>query len=208
MNYSSVAYNNKIFSFLKQLFTNIVVALCIILVFAFAMQFFMKVEYFRVLSNSEAPIFYRNSLVISKPQQNYIPGDICVFNYNGNVVTHRLIAIVKDDNNIEYYVFHGDNVQSVDLESGSVIGSDWKTEAGYVGSHDYNWVKNNARNVQTTNKTAIKGKVILHFNKIGGFFQIVQDHKAIVIVLIVGIWIVAYAIEAELEALKQRRLLA
>ena len=208
MNYKGEVYNNKMLGFIKQLFTNLVVVLCLILVFAFAMQFFMKVEYFRVLSDSEAPLFYRNSLVISKPQRNYAPGDICVFNYQKNIVTHRLIAIVKDESNVEYYVFHGDNVQSVDPSKGNEIGSNWKSEAEYIGKHDYNWVKDNARNVQITYKTAIKGKVVLHFNKIGGFFQIVQDHKAFAIVLIIGIWVSAYAVESELEALKQRRLLA
>ncbi len=61
-----------------------------------------------ILSNSMNPIFKRGDVVIYKKEENIKPGDIIVFQYQNQIIVHRVLSIH------EYYVTKGDANNNVD----------------------------------------------------------------------------------------------
>ncbi len=61
-----------------------------------------------ILSNSMNPTFKRGDVVIYKKEENIMPGNIIVFQYQNQIIVHRVISIN------EYYVTKGDANNSVD----------------------------------------------------------------------------------------------
>ena len=61
-----------------------------------------------ILSNSMNPTFKRGDVVIYKKEENIVPGDIIVFQYQNQIIVHRVVSIN------EYYVTKGDANNSVD----------------------------------------------------------------------------------------------
>ena len=61
-----------------------------------------------ILSNSMNPIFKRGDVVIYKKEENIVPGDIIVFQYQNQMIVHRVVSIN------DYYVTKGDANNSVD----------------------------------------------------------------------------------------------
>lgn len=61
-----------------------------------------------ILSNSMNPTFKRGDVVIYKTKENIVPGDIIVFQYQNQIIIHRVVSIN------EYYITKGDANNSVD----------------------------------------------------------------------------------------------
>ncbi len=61
-----------------------------------------------ILSNSMNPTFERGDVVIYKKEENIVPGNIIVFQYQNQIIVHRVVSIN------EYYVTKGDANNSVD----------------------------------------------------------------------------------------------
>lgn len=61
-----------------------------------------------ILSNSMYPTFKRGDVVIYKKEENIVCGDIIVFQYQNQIIVHRVVGIN------EYYVTKGDANNSVD----------------------------------------------------------------------------------------------
>ena len=61
-----------------------------------------------ILSNSMNPTFKRGDVVIYKKEENILPGDIIVFQYQNQIIVHRAISIN------EYFVTKGDANNSID----------------------------------------------------------------------------------------------
>ena len=62
-----------------------------------------------ILSNSMNPIFKKGDVVIYKKCENIVPGDIIVFQYQNQMIVHRVVSIH------DYYVTKGDANNSVDF---------------------------------------------------------------------------------------------
>ena len=67
-------------------------------------------------SDSMNPIYYRGDAVIYKEKkiEEIKEEDILVFNYNGAIITHRVVNIITKDGKI-YFQTKGDNNNDVDL---------------------------------------------------------------------------------------------
>lgn len=78
-----------------------------ILLVLFMLGFF-SYQPIAIISNSMAPTFKRGDVVIYKRNENIVPGDIIVFQYQNQNIVHRVISIN------EYYVTKGDANNSVD----------------------------------------------------------------------------------------------
>ena len=81
---NSVKYNdqileNKGFNFFKQLMFNLGVLICIVLSGLLVLIYGFKFGVYEVLSDSQAPVFVKGDLVITKPQKDYEIGDIIKF---------------------------------------------------------------------------------------------------------------------------------
>ena len=61
-----------------------------------------------ILSNSMNPTFKKGDVVIYKKEENIVLGDIIVFQYQNQIIVHRVVSIN------EYYVTKGDANNSVD----------------------------------------------------------------------------------------------
>ena len=206
MNYNDQILEDKVFNFVKQLMFNIGIVICIVFGGLLILIFGFKFGVYEVLSNSQAPIFVKGDLVVTKPEKEYKIGDIIKFDFNGKPVTHRLIAISQDGS---IYYCHGDNVVSVNPDNGSTI-VDWQEDSKYLqGLIDDGVSLNsgNSRDYQAVTKQQIKGKVILDLDGLGSVFGFVKNHIVLCVLIISGIWCVYTVAENELEYKKLRRLL-
>ena len=206
MNYNDQILEDKVFNFVKQLMFNIGIVICIVFGGLLILIFGFKFGVYEVLSNSQAPIFVKGDLVVTKPEKEYKIGDIIKFDFHGKPVTHRLIAISKDGS---IYYCHGDNVVSVNPDNGSTI-VDWQEDSKYLqGLIDDGVSLNsgNSRDYQAVTKQQIKGKVILDLDGLGSVFGFVKNHIVLCVLIISGIWCVYTVAENELEYKKLRRLL-
>ncbi len=82
-----------------------------------------------ILSNSMMPTFKRGDVVIYKAQENIVPGDIIVFQYQNQIIVHRVVSIN------EYYVTKGDannNVDYIKLQKKDIKGV-YKFSLKYLG---------------------------------------------------------------------------
>ena len=204
MNYTDQILENRWFNFFKQLMFNLGVLICVVLCGLLVLIYGFKFGVYEVLSNSQAPIFVKGDLIVTKPESEYKVGDILKFTTTMHV-THRLIAIGKDGT----YYCHGDNVQSVNPDNGSKIVS-WQEDSEYLQGlidSDVALTINNARDYQAISKNQVQGKVVFQLDGVGAFFGFVKEHIVLCILLIVGIKYSCSVIEQELSYKKARRLM-
>ena len=208
MNYSDQILENKAFDFFKQLMYNIALAICIMLVGVLVLVYGFKFKLYEVLSDSQAPIYYRGDMVVVKAQDKYEVGDIIKFKLStGTDVTHRLIGILEE-NGVTYYIAHGDNVENVD---GTVnTNSDYKDDVAYIQE-----LKNQGKSkseiaticgsvIQIV--TTVEGKVVAHVDNYGTYFAFIKDHWGLFIALVAAIWCVSSVVQNEIDIKKARRL--
>ena len=69
---------------------------------------FFKYRPIAILSNSMNPIFKRGDIVIYKDSKDIIPGNIIAFQYENQIIVHRVININ------EYYITKGDANNFID----------------------------------------------------------------------------------------------
>ena len=135
--------------------------ICYILTFVFSLLLILfmlgvfKYEAISILSNSMAPTFNRGDIVvfekISKNRLNKIPKNtIIVYSIGNQNIVHRVVDIVRDENDILYKT-KGDsnNIADRELVKTSQIKGIYKFNVKYVGFpsvwlHDY-FIKENAK---------------------------------------------------------------
>lgn len=209
MNYNDQILENKPFNFFKQLMYNIALAICVMLLGVLIMVYGFKFRLYEVLSDSQAPYFVKGDMVVVKPQKEYKVGDIIKFD-TSIAVTHRLIAI-KTQNNVDYYICHGDNVQSANPHKGADT-APWQEDSQYVQSlidqdKSLEEIKNETQNIQVVTLNQIEGKVISHIDNYGTYFQFIKSHYMLLIALVAGIWCISSTVQNEIDIKKTRRLL-
>ena len=210
MNYNDQILDNKPFNFFKQLMYNVALAICVMLVGVLILTYGFKFRLYEVLSDSQAPYFVKGDMVVVKPQKEYQVGDIIKFDQNGLPVTHRLIAIVKE-NNVDYYICHGDNVQNAD--------GSYHEESGWYDDRDFIQSLLNENKTVSQIKSAcgttiqivtldkIEGEVVSHIDNFGTYFKFIKEHYLLLIALIAGIWCVSSTVQNEIDMKKAWRLM-
>lgn len=113
---------NTITSFVSTFFTTIVVSIAAILVVCQAMD----IQLFSVESNSMAPLYPVDSLVFVKetPPENIQENDVIsfVFNEDGMIVTHRVVAINEEKQTFKTKGDNNDVEDPFPVLFGNVIG--------------------------------------------------------------------------------------
>ena len=215
MNYSDQILENKAFNFFKQLMYNLAVAICIMLVGVLILVYGFKFQLFNVLSDSEYPFFKTGDMVVVKAQADYKVGEILQFNTDkGTPVAHRLVYI-HNEGGVDYYVFHGDNVQAANPDAPEHLAT-WQEDSAYL--KDYfetqgrtkadalNGDADDPRNIDMVKKSNIVGKIVTHVDNYGTYFTFIQEHSLLFIVLIAGIWCISSVVQNEIDFKKARRL--
>ena len=208
MNYNDQILENKTFNFFKQLMYNIALALCVMLAGILIMVYGFKIGLYEVLSDSQAPVFKTGDMVVVKPQKEYQVGDIIKFDTELSV-THRLIGI-KTENNIDYYICHGDNVQSVNPNNGADTAL-WTEDVEYIKglineNKTLQEIKSASQNIQVVTKSQIEGKVVAHMNNYGSYVRFIKEHYMLLIALVAGVWCISNTVQNEIDIKKCRRL--
>ena len=212
MNYNDQILEKKDFNFFKQLMYNIAVSICIILAVTLLLVYGFKFRLYEVLSDSQYPEFKTGDMVVVKDASSYEVGDIIKFNQEGMPVTHRLIAIMKDEGQT-YYICHGDNVQSANPNpSNGSYTVPWQEDSQYIYSlinegKTINQIENTAKNIQVMQKAHIEGKVVGHLNNYGTYFRFVKSHWLLLVTLVGAIWCVSTTLQNEIDIKKCRRLM-
>lgn len=116
MKYTDQILENKTFNFVKQLFYNLLIAICILLVVAVCGIYILHYRPYVVWSGSMTPTIMIDDVVVVKSQKEYKEGDIIKFQMGNLPVTHRIIEI-KQENNKTIYVCHGDAVQETEMQN-------------------------------------------------------------------------------------------
>ena len=209
MNYNDQILENKPFNFFKQLMYNIALSACIMLIGVLIMVYGFKFRLYEVLSDSQMPYFGKDDMVVVKAQKEYKVGDIIKFDTT-IPVTHRLIAI-KTENNVDYYICHGDNVQSANPNNGAE-NAPWREDAQYIQSliddnKTLSEIKSSSQNIQVVTLNQIEGEVVSHLNNYGTYFQFIKTHYMLIIALVAGIWCISSTVQNEIDMRKSRRLM-
>lgn len=209
MNYNDQILENKPFNFFKQLVYNLALAICIMLVGVLIMVYGFKFRLYEVLSDSQAPEFVKGDMVIVKGQDEYKVGDIIKFD-TSIAVTHRLIGI-KTENNVDYYICHGDNVQSVNPANGADTAK-WTEDRDYIEGLinqglSIEDIKKSSQNIQVVKKSQIEGTVVAHIDNYGTYVKFIKEHYMLVIALVAGIWCISSTVQNEIDIKKARRLI-
>ena len=184
MIYNDEIIENKAFNFFKQLMYNIALAVCIMLIGILILVYGFKFRLYEVLSDSQAPYFTKNDIVIVKPQKEYKVGDIIKFDVTAKKIlptTHRLIAILED-NGKTYYICHGDNAQDVDGGYDGI--GQWEDDAAYIQAMiDEGKTINDILSIPYKNTIQIptidqiEGKVVTHIDNYGIYFLFLNIRK-------------------------------
>ena len=220
MNYNDQILENKPFNFTKQLFAYIAYAICAILVVALLASWIGGVGYYKVESGSEEPYIYIGDLVVVVPQDDYQVGDILEFKdtFDGKVisVTHRLIAVLEDENGKKHYLCHGDNVQAANPNSEEYL-ADWQDDAKYINDlveekgKTYEDIINASPsivlNIQDSTINDIGGKVLFTLPQYGNHFEYIRAQAPLFITMVIGIWVVSIVVGYELEMKRSWRLM-
>lgn len=209
MNYNDEILENKAFNIFKQVLFDIVLAICIMLAIALILVYGFRFRPYEVLSDSMYPVFKTGDMVIVKAQDDYEVGDIIKYNLGSAAVTHRLIA-VKEHNGVKYYITHGDNVQSPNVENGKDPVDDWKIDAQFFDDKEYSDIVVNGTkqypNIDVVEVSDIEGKVVTSIANYGTYVNFIADHKLLVIAMIIAIWCVCATVQNEIEMRKIRRI--
>jgi len=215
MNYSNTIHENKEYAFVKQLMYNISLAICLILIFTLILVYGFKFQLYNVLSDSEAPYFYKGDMLIVRAQDEYEVGDIIKFTHytESFPVAHRLIGKVTD-NGKTYYICHGDAVATSDPHRNGQILT-WQEESEFVesltydqltGKEDINGLKIHKSQIQIIEKSAIDGKVLGSISNYGTYITFIKDHAMLVITILVSIWCISGVVQNEIDIKNMKRL--
>ena len=210
MNYNDQILENKEFNFFKQFMYNIAVVMCIILLGVLVLVYGFKYQLYNVESDSQAPHFYRNDMVIAKAQDSYKEGDIIKFNLSSGLpVTHRLIYIYEE-NGTTYYICHGDNVDAANPDAETHL-VPWEEDREYVKNYldsgnTINKLKENIT-LQVVTFNQIDGLIVESVSSVGGIFKFIKEHSMLFIALVAAVWCVSYTIQCEMEIKRSLRLL-
>lgn len=204
MNYNDSILENKLFNFVKKLFYNIIISVCVLLFVALILVYGFKFRPYRVLTGSMTPVYCEGDIVVVKAQKSYNIGDTIKFDQNGYPVTHRIVAIVTNPNdNKTYYICHGDALRHVD---GTPSG-EWQYDADYLKDMSYDEIKNlDSAEVQFVTLNQIEGKVVIGLRRWGSYLSYISEHKLMFISMIIAIWCVSASVQNELEIGKYRRM--
>jgi signal peptidase I len=213
MNYNDQILENKEFNFFKQLMFNLAVALCIILGSVLVLVYGFKFGLYNVWSDSQAPSFVENDLIVTKPEKTYKIGDILKFEMD-QPVTHRLIAIMETGTEV-YYFCHGDNNQSVIPANGSKIVS-WEEDSEYLQGLIDNGTSlsklqndvllTNTGSYQIIKPVQVQGRVIAHVDDWGGYLEFMKKHFMLFVAIVAGVWCLCSVVENEFYIRKAKRL--
>ena len=213
MNYSDQILENKTFKFLKQLMYNFAVAICIMLLVVLLLVYGFNFGLYNVESDSQAPYYYENDMVVVVPQKKYKVGDIIKFDETDNgalPTTHRLVYILEEGG-VTYYLCHGDANANLD---GTATDNKWEDDYQYIkkrveidGANLAALKTEFGGDVQTPIFSQIEGKVIGSVSNIGSFFKFMKTHYLLFIAIVTGIWCVSYTVQCELEMRRCLRLL-
>lgn len=206
MNYNDEILENKAFNIFKQVLFDIVLAVCIMLAIALILVYGFKFRPYEVLSDSMYPVFKTGDMVIVRAQDNYEIGDIVTYRLGTTTLaTHRIIAI-KESNGTTYYITHGDNVQSPNIENGSTP-VDWDLDAEFLEDKTYEDIlTNNYPNIDILEFSDIEGRVVTSIANYGTYVNFIAEHKLLVIAMIIAIWCVCATVQNEIEMRKSRRI--
>ena len=191
MNYSDTLNENKAFKFFKQLTYNISVAILIILFFTLILVYGFKFQLYNVLSDSQAPYFFRGDMVVAKPEDDYYVGDIIKFTHSDTFpVVHRLVGKVNH-NGKTYYVCHGDAVATSNPHKNGQILT-WEEESEFIqsltyaqirGEENIDGLKIHTSQIQVVEKSSIDGKVLCSFKNYGTYITFIKDHSLLVTIM-------------------------
>lgn len=120
------------------------------------------IRIFEVETSSMAPAIENGDNVMIKGKETYKIGDIIAFTMINNVVCHRIIYTIEE-NDITYYICKGDATDNLD---GSPADGKWLDDSNYLR----NLINEGATkqditylNVQVITKAQIQGKVVKIF---------------------------------------------
>lgn len=213
MNYNDQILENKEYNFIKQLMYNLALSICVLLIGVLISVYGFGFKLFEVLSNSQAPYFYKGDMVIVKAKDEYEVGDIVQFKTESFNVAHRCIGKFEDSG-VTYFVCHGDNVASANPNSENRTAK-WEEDSAFVQNllDQYGTLENiphnvdKPRDIQIVAEQNIVGEVVNHISNIGYIITFVKEHYLLFITLVAGIWCVSTVIQIESEIKKSRRLL-
>lgn len=206
MKYNDKILENKEFNFLKDFFQNLVYSIGFLILICVIMIFVFRYKVYTVESNSQQPVFSDRDMVLVKAQKNYYEGDIINFHYAGIMFAHRIISIVSVDG-VDYYVCHGDNVESFDLTVEEV--RPWQEEQAAIDSLTFSDLQNKDiyGNLQFVKKSEIDGKVIYKLSNFHIYYDFIKENILLVILMVVGLWEFINVIDFEIFYKKQFRML-
>ena len=206
MNYNDEILENKTFNIFKQVLFDIVLAICIMLAIALVLVYGFKYKPYEVLSDSMYPVFKTGDMVVVKAQDNYQIGDIVTYRLGTTTLaTHRIIAI-KESNGTTYYITHGDNVESPNIENGSTP-VDWDLDAEFLEDKTYEDIlTNNYPNIDILEFSDIEGRVVTSIANYGTYVNFIAEHKLLVIAMIIAIWCICATVQNEIDMKRTRRI--
>ena len=213
MNYNDQILENKEFNFFKQLMYNLALSVCILLIGVLALVYCFGFQLFEVLSDSQAPSFYKTDMIIVKAQDEYEVGDILQFKNGATNVAHRCIGIYEV-NKVKYFVCHGDNVESANPANGKKT-VPWEQDAAFIKGilDEYGTLENlplanneSPRDIQIVKEEQIIGSVVNHISNIGTLIKFIKEHYLLFITIVAGVWCVSTVAQNEIEIKKSRRL--
>lgn len=118
---------------------------------------------YEILSNSMAPTLVCGDKVKVESKGVYIVGDIVMFESNSINFVHRIICILSEDD-VTYYICHGDNVQSANPSNHTEI-VPWHEDASYIQNLVDNGrtlleIQNLTQNIRVVTINQIEGVVV------------------------------------------------
>ena len=217
MKYNDTPFENKAFSFVRQLFYNIALAVCIILIGFLIATYGFKIQLYEVLSDSQYPVYRTGDLVLVTKTNDYKVGDILCFDYAGDLnVTHRIIYKGKDESGDTVYLVHGDALGSIQDGSNSTY-VDWKENVKYLENRSYAEIKQMVANSETSENNEkifncqmvkdenVKGEVVAKLTSYGTYINSIKSHAMLFIAILLGIWCIGGTIEIEMDIRRARR---
>ena len=117
---------------------NIIITLFLIMIIVYLTSGYFKYWSLAIASNSMKPIINKGDVVILKKIDNEYnelkEGDVIVFKYQNIIIVHRLVKIIKENN--EYYFYtKGDNNENIDnfvIKENMIIGK-VKIQIPFIG---------------------------------------------------------------------------
>ena len=192
MNYNAEMLESKIFNFLKQLIRNMILSICVVVLVALLIVHFFNFAIYDVFSDSMVPEFETGDLIVVKKQKEYYVGNVVKFNdlETGLPITHRIVAI-KNKSGVEYYVCHGDNVESVTsrIKKDGAYCLNWEEDSTNIRLLSLEEIVYYADDVvQIVKKEQIEGRVVGKFRRISNYLQFIKRYKIIIIASVLCVW--------------------